>query len=105
MPNTNGTASAAAIGALNNRMPISRLMPPRMNDPALDKLVRTLRSTLEPVARATSGTAVARYVSEHSYALPVVELNGAVAIGKGVRDWPQQVAQPYAGPWWDLRAN
>jgi peptide/nickel transport system substrate-binding protein len=78
---------------------------PRMNDPELDKLVRALRETLEPAARATAGSAVAKYVSEHSYALPVVELNGAVAIGKGVRDWPQQVAQPYAGPWWDLRAN
>ena len=30
---TNGTASAAAIGALNNRTPMSRLIAPRMKDP------------------------------------------------------------------------
>jgi len=33
MPKTKGTASVAAAGELNSRMPMSRLRTPKINDP------------------------------------------------------------------------
>jgi peptide/nickel transport system substrate-binding protein len=78
---------------------------PRVNDPNLDTLVRRLSATLDASERGDAGQAVADDVAKHSYALPLVELNGAIAIGPKVRSWKQQTSSPYAGPWWYLRAN
>jgi peptide/nickel transport system substrate-binding protein len=78
---------------------------PRVNDPKLDALVANLDGTLDLTARAAAGLAIVRYVSEKAYALPLAELDGAVAVGPNVREWKQQAAIGVAGPWWYLRAN
>lgn len=74
-------------------------------DPKFDQLFAELDSKVDPDEQEAVAQEIGRYAYETLYVLPVVRLDAVNAVGPKVAEWIQMESNPYAGPFWYLRAN
>lgn len=74
-------------------------------DPKFDELFAQLDSKVDPAEQEPIAAELARYAYDTLYVLPIVRLDAVSAIGPKVASWKQLEGNPYAGPFWYLRAN
>jgi peptide/nickel transport system substrate-binding protein len=74
-------------------------------DDALDALFAKLSSTVDRDAQAEIGGDISRSLHESLYGLPVVSLDAVYGVGPKVASFKMMDGNPYAGPFYYLRAN
>ncbi|WP_166463044.1 ABC transporter substrate-binding protein [Amycolatopsis acidicola] len=73
-------------------------------DPQLDSLFRGIDAAIDPARKRQLGGEVSRYLYNTWYAIPVVSLDAVYALGPRVAGFQTMNGNPYAGPFWGLRA-
>lgn len=76
-----------------------------VKDKKLDDLFAELTSTVDRDGQAELGGEISRYLYEQTYALPVISLDAVYAVGPKVASFEMMDGNPYAGPFYYLRAN
>ncbi|WP_432974505.1 ABC transporter substrate-binding protein [Dactylosporangium sp. CA-233914] len=74
-------------------------------DPKWQQLFADLDASVDEGERTRIATEMSQYAYESLYVLPVVRLDAVSAIGPKVAEWTQMEGNPYAGPFWYLRAK
>lgn len=76
-----------------------------VKDEALDDLFAELSATVDRDGQAEIGGEISRYLHEQNYALPIVSLDAVYGVGPKVASFEMMDGNPYAGPFYYLRAK
>ncbi|WP_162602265.1 ABC transporter substrate-binding protein [Nocardioides daejeonensis] len=76
-----------------------------VKDPKLDTMFADMSEAMDPADKEAIAKEMGTYLYDQSYSLPVVSLDAVYAVGPTVADFELMSGNPYAGPFWSLRAK
>nr|WP_246280312.1 ABC transporter substrate-binding protein [Nocardioides daedukensis] len=76
-----------------------------VKDPKLDTMFADMAKALDPAEKEAVAKEMGKYLYDQSYSLPVISLDAVYAVGPKIADFKLMSGNPYAGPFWSLRAK
>ncbi len=75
-----------------------------VKDAKLDAMFTEMASAVDPAAKEEVAAEMGTYLYDQSYSIPVISQDAVYAVGPKVADFELMSGNPYAGPFWSLRA-